>query len=131
MLKTGTQHWKTNYQGCICQPVLGSKINNESQVRRCESSGKNQKPGVVDQQISKALSYKNRPYINNISLGVSDYKFNYGEKIGSDPKDLLNADSEKQPIIDHPLKYGTNQLWSEIPGYLGFKPSEVPFSELK
>lgn len=69
--------------------------------------------------------------MNNISLGITDYKFNYGERIGHDPKEILNQSSSKQPIRDHPLKYGTNQLWSQIPGYLGFKPAQAPFQDLK
>lgn len=54
-----------------------------------------------------------------------------GDKIGSKPTDLLDQYSRKQPLIEHPLKRGTNQLWTEIPGYQGFKPSEIPFPELK
>jgi hypothetical protein len=71
------------------------------------------------------VSYKNRPYINDTPTGLTDYRFNYGEKIGSHPLQLLSTDSKKQPIRDHPLKHGTNQLWTEIPGYQGFKPSEL------
>lgn len=29
------------------------------------------------------------------------------------------------------MKHGTNQLWTEIPGYMGFKPAEMPFQEVK
>lgn len=46
-----------------------------------------------------------------------------GEKIGSKPTDLLDIYSKKQPMIENPLKRGTNQMWTEIPGYQGFKPS--------
>jgi hypothetical protein len=28
--------------------------------------------------------------LNNIKTGLSDYKFNYGEKVGADPKELLH-----------------------------------------
>ena len=69
--------------------------------------------------------------MNDVKMGVTDYKFNYGQRIGHNPKELLNEGSVTQPIINNPLKYGTNQLWSEIPGYLGFKPSQVPFHVLK
>jgi len=37
--------------------------------------------------------------------------------------------SVKQPLRDHPLKRGTNQLWTEIPNYQGFKPAELAFRE--
>ena len=77
------------------------------------------------------MSYKNRPYINDIPVGVTDYRFNYGEKIGSHPLQRLNETSSKQPIINHPLKHGTNQLWTEIPGYQGFKPAQLEFDNLK
>lgn len=33
---------------------------------------------LIDEQMNKAKSYKNRAYINNSKTGVSDYKFNYG-----------------------------------------------------
>lgn len=58
------------------------------------------------------MSYKKRPYINDAQTGITDYKFNYGEKIGSTPLELLSQTSTKQPIRDHPLKHGTNQLWT-------------------
>ena len=41
----------------------------------------------------------------------------------------MNRVSYKQPLRDHPLKRGTNQLWSEIPNYQGFKPSELSFKD--
>lgn len=69
------------------------------------------------------MSYRNRPYINDCKTGQTDYRFNFGDKIGSKPIDLLGRESNKQPIRDNPLKHGTNQLWTEIPGYQGFKPS--------
>lgn len=69
--------------------------------------------------------------MNNCKTGVTDYKFNYGDKIGASPFDLLNQTSFKQTLRDHPLKHGTNQLWTEIPGYQGFKPAELNFSELQ
>lgn len=37
--------------------------------------------------------------------------------------------SVKQPLRDHPLKRGTNQLWTEIPNYQGFKPAALPFKQ--
>ena len=73
------------------------------------------------------MSYKNRAYINDVKTGVSDYKYNFGEKIGAKPLDILSKDGSSQPLRDHPLKRGTNQLWTEIPGYQGFKPSELHF----
>ena len=79
--------------------------------------------------MARAGSYKNKAYINNAKTGITDYKFNYGEKIGDSPFDLMNMVSLKQPVRDHPLKRGTNQLWSEIPNYQGFKPAERPFPE--
>ena len=64
-------------------------------------------------------------------MGQTEYKFNFGETVGSKPTDLMNGLSYKQPIRDNPLKYGTNQLWSEIPNYQGFKPSGWSFNELQ
>lgn len=43
--------------------------------------------------------------------------------------DLMNMVSVKQPLRDHPLKRGTNQLWTEIPNYQGFKPAQLPFKQ--
>lgn len=57
-------------------------------------------------------SYKNRAYVNNAKTGITDYKFNYGERIGTSPLDLMSMVSIKQPLRDHPLKRGTNQLWT-------------------
>lgn len=42
---------------------------------------------------------------------------------------LMNMVSIKQPLRDHPLKRGTNQMWTEVPNYQGFKPSELTFKE--
>ena len=64
------------------------------------------------EEESRAKSYKNRAYIKNAKMGQTDYRFNYGESIGSSPLDLMNRVSYKQPIRDNPLKRGTNQLWS-------------------
>lgn len=66
----------------------------------------------IAEEEGRAKSYKNRPYMNNAKIGVSDYKFNYGEKIGSSPIDLMGRVSIRQPLRDHPLKRGTNQLWT-------------------
>ena len=60
--------------------------------------------------------------MNNGKTGNTDYKYNFGE-IGQSPQDLMNRVSIKQKVRDDPLKRGTNQLWSEIPNYQGFKPS--------
>lgn len=79
------------------------------------------------EEAARSKSYKHRPYINNAKVGCTDYKFNYGEKLGTSPQDLLTRVSVKQPLRDNPLKKGTNQLWTEIPNYQGFKPSELPF----
>ena len=79
------------------------------------------------EEAGRAKSYKNRPYINNAKIEPTDYKFNYGETVGSSPMNLMNRVSVKQPLRDHPLKRGTNQLWTEIPNYQGFKPSELSF----
>jgi len=62
------------------------------------------------------------PFMNNGKTGFTDYKYNFGE-IGQSPQDLMNRVSIKQKVRDDPLKRGTNQLWSEIPNYQGFKPS--------
>ncbi len=64
------------------------------------------------EKTSKETSYKNKPYMNNQKMGQTEYKFNFGETVGSKPTDLMNGLSYKQPIRDNPLKYGTNQLWS-------------------
>jgi len=72
----------------------------------------NQRSQSANRNENKAASYKNRPYINDSGTGVTDYKFNYGEKVGSSPLELLNRETSGQPIRDHPLKHGTNQLWT-------------------
>ena len=82
---------------------------------------------MTSEQIGKNLSYRNRPYINDSKTGVSEYKFIVGDKIGSNPTDMLDQYSKKQNLVNNPLKHGTNQMWTEIPGYQGFKPSEIPF----
>lgn len=74
LLKTGTEHWKSNYQGSVCQPVADNA--NNTNITRADSS--NKRPGLPDEELSKALSYKNRPYINDVQTGVTDYKYNFG-----------------------------------------------------
>lgn len=95
--------------------------NNWNASIRAQSTGKNSLQ--INEQISKNLSYKNRPYVNSSKIGVSEYSFSIGDKIGSSPFDILNSESGQQPLRNNPLKQGTNQLWTEIPGYQGFKPS--------
>jgi hypothetical protein len=118
MLKTGTEHWKSNYQGSVCDPAKESRgfnktvshINGKVGQTRAQSTGKAN--DQIDEEVAKAQSYKNRPYINDAKTGITDYRFNYGEKIGSHPKQLLDQTSFKQPLRNHPLKHGTNQLWT-------------------
>lgn len=93
---------------------------------RSKSLGGKTKAQVAE-QLARENSYKTKPYMNNAKTGITDYKFNYGEKIGNSPFDLMDMVSVKQPVRDHPLKRGTNQLWTEIPNYQGFKPSELTF----
>ena len=50
--------------------------------------------------------------MNDCKTGSTDYRFNFGEKIGAQPKDLLGDGTNKQPVRDNPLKHGTNQLWT-------------------
>lgn len=69
-------------------------------------------PHQIAEEEGRAKSYKNKAYINNAKFGQTDYRFNYGESIGSTPMDLMNRVSYKQPLRDHPLKRGSNQLWS-------------------
>jgi len=80
--------------------------------QRSQSANRNENKGMSNEELSKAASYKNRPYINDSGTGVTDYKFNYGEKVRSSPLELLNRETSGQPIRDHPLKHGTNQLWT-------------------
>lgn len=153
LLKTGTEHWKSNYQASIGQAALlnrtqnlagtgSGNLVNQSKLRpstgnagngndgannagntnngntgfggaalRSQSAGKSfGKLGTEEE--SKAQSYKNRAYINNCKTGITDYKFNYGDKIGHTPLDILNQTSFKQPLRNNPLKHGTNQLWT-------------------
>ena len=125
LLRTGVEHWRTNYQEEMAKSM--SKTHNANWNG---SSLRTQSLKKQEEQ-SKKESYKNRPYFNDCKTGVSEYKFTMGEKIGSKPIDLLDQYSSKQPLIENPLKKGTNQMWTEIPGYQGFKPSEIPFNELK
>lgn len=83
LLKTGTEHWKTNYQGSISNAAEMSKTMNQSAKDsklplRSQSTGKTLNKNLIDEELSKALSYKNRPYINNTPTGLTDYRFNYG-----------------------------------------------------
>lgn len=94
-----------------------SDQNQLSQLSRFGNSARNNSLGgksqaQIAEEMGRAKSYKNRPYVNNAKTGVTDYKFNYGEKIGATPLDVMNRVSFKQPIRDHPLKRGTNQLWT-------------------
>jgi hypothetical protein len=87
----------------------GSKFS----TMRSQSAGKSlNNKNMVDEQLSKAMSYKKRPYINDAHTGTTDYKYNYGEKIGSHPLELISHEGSGQPLRDHPLKHGTNQLWT-------------------
>ena len=45
---------------------------------RSNSTGNVIKKNLIDEQASKANSYKNRAYINDAKTGTTDYKFNYG-----------------------------------------------------
>ena len=103
--------------------------NSASQTLTSSVGGKS--AHQIAEEEGRAKSYKNKAYINNAKTGVTDYKFNYGEKIGTSPMDIMNRVSVRQPLKDHPLKRGTNQLWSEVPNYQGFKPSELTFKEYK
>ena len=131
MLQTGTEHWRSNYQAEIGTGIMNKTLtgtNNQDSkfsTMRSQSTGKTLNKNLIDEQQSKAQSYKFRPYINEAPTGTTDYKFNYGQTIGASPQKLLSRDGISQPLRDHPLKHGTNQLWTEIPGYQGFKPSEL------
>ena len=93
------------------QSALNGNPSSFSQSGRSNSVGGKSKLQIA-QEESRSKSYKNRPYINNAKTGCTDYKFNYGEKVGSSPQDLMNRVSVKQPLRDNPLKKGTNQLWT-------------------
>lgn len=108
------------------QPAnANSSQANLANVRSQSMGGKTK--AQIAEQIARENSYKTKPYINNAKTEITDYKFNYGQKIGSSPFDVMSMVSVKQPVRDHPLKRGTNQLWTEIPNYQGFKPSELSF----
>ena len=155
LLQTGTEHWRTVYQQSLSNPnqadtvnntlaqrtsfnINGSQVGNTNQAAdangsqmnlasmRSQSMGGKTKAQIAE-QIARENSYKTKPYINNAKTEITDYKFNYGQKIGDSPLDIMNMVSIKQPVRDHPLKRGTNQLWTEIPNYQGFKPSELSF----
>ena len=83
MLKTGTQHWRTNYQAQIAaqvshQTLEASKANTKFSTMRSNSTGNVLKSNLIDEEMSKAKSYKNRAYINDAKTGTTDYKFNFG-----------------------------------------------------
>ena len=83
-LKTGTEHWKTNYQADIVatamnQTLSGSNRDPKFSTMRSQSTGKtSNNKNLIDEHLSKANSYKNRAYINDCQTGTTDYKFNYG-----------------------------------------------------
>lgn len=87
-----------------------SNANNPATMRSNSLGGKTQHQ--IAEELGRANSYKNRPYVNNLKMEVTDYKFNFGEKIGATPLDLMGRVSYQQPLRDHPLKRGTNQLWT-------------------
>lgn len=110
-------------------PELGGQgSSQQNPAGRSQSMGGKTKAQIAE-QLARENSYKTKPYINNAKTEITDYKFNYGQKIGDSPLDIMNMVSVKQPMRDHPLKRGTNQLWTEIPNYQGFKPSELSFKE--
>jgi hypothetical protein len=45
LLKTGTEHWKTNYQSSVCEPASNNKTF--SQIKS-QSTGKNQNKNLID-----------------------------------------------------------------------------------
>jgi hypothetical protein len=49
LLKTGTEHWKSNYQSSVCEPaqtsILGQNGESKLKVRAASS---NPRPGMVD-----------------------------------------------------------------------------------
>ena len=45
---------------------------------RSNSTGNVLKSNLIDEEMSKATSYKNRAYINDAKTGTTDYKFNFG-----------------------------------------------------
>lgn len=53
---------------------VGGTLGNTG--RSCSVGGKSALAAA--QELAKAKSYKNRPYINNAKMGTTDYKFNYG-----------------------------------------------------
>lgn len=91
MLQTGTEHWKSNYQAEICTGIMNKTLtatNNQGSkfsTMRSQSTGKAFNKNLIDEQQAKANSYKFRPYINEAPTGTTDYRFNYGQKIGSSP----------------------------------------------
>ena len=120
-LQSGVEHWKTNYQ-----QEMAALLSKTQGGEKWTPSQRTQSLKKAEEE-SKKESYKNRAYINNCKTGLTEYKFTTGEKIGSKPSDLLDKFSQKQPLIENPLKRGTNQMWTEIPGYQGFKPAELPY----
>ena len=121
----GSQVENANQQGANADANANASQTNLGSLRSQSMGGKTK--AQIAEQIARENSYKTKPYINNAKTEITDYKFNYGQKIGDSPFDVMSMVSVKQPVRDHPLKRGTNQLWTEIPNYQGFKPSELSF----
>lgn len=120
-LKSGTEHWKSNYKhqqdvrkqltkdrnslGGVTGPdhCKGTEAINNSDANRQSGTGHQNQAGEQIRNATVRSSSASKPtdfcrpsqpewskntfaHINRAPTGVTDYKFNYGEKIGHAPK---------------------------------------------
>ncbi|KAL4437874.1 hypothetical protein ABPG74_001045 [Tetrahymena malaccensis] len=98
-LKTGVEHWKSNYNAGIKDPYSYSKA------------------------LRPEWSYHLKPHQVDSKIGPTEYKTTFGE-FGTKPTDKLN-EYGNEIINKHedPLKMGTTKSTFHIPNYTGFIPA--------
>ena len=104
--RTGVEHWDTEYKSSI-------RHTNEDSI----SAKKASRP---------EWTYNKRAYSSNSKLPLSEYKFKIGKPKYNPLETLKHSDNPLK--VDDPLKYGTTQDTSHLPGYNGFIPSAKTLS---
>jgi len=107
-LKSGVEHWKSNYKHQVdVRVVVTQDINNstnnpnaahlsatsdhnvlgeQGKSATLRSNSANNKPLNLYRPAQPEWSKNDFAHFNKAPVGVTDYKFNYGEKIGHAPK---------------------------------------------
>jgi len=126
-LKSGVEHWKSNYKHQVdVRDIVIQDINNSAnnpnagplsgtsdqivvgehgKSATLRSNSAINKPSNLYRPAQPEWSKNDFAHFNKAPIGVTDYKFNYGEKIGHAPKPhIMDEESTSQPRIYHPLK---------------------------